>query len=244
MTALRSVLFVVLFYAWTLPLAVLYLPLLLAPRPVMMTFAKAWLRGVLGLLRAVCGLTFEVRGTEHLPKGAAIVAAKHQSAFETFAFHLLLDDPAYVLKRELTWIPFFGWYLAKTGVIAIDRSAGTKALKAMVKGGEDAKADNRPIIIFPEGTRTPPGERQPYHTGVAMLYGALDLPVVPVALNSGLFWRKRGFAKRAGIITLEFLPPMAPGMNRKAFMAELESRVEAATDALVAEARGRFPALD
>lgn len=233
----------ILFYVWTVPLSVIYLPLLLAPRPVMMVFAKVWLKVVLGLMKLVCGLDFEVRGRENMPKGAAIIASKHQSAFETFAFHLLLNDPAYVLKRELTWIPFFGWYLARTGVIAIDRSAGTKALKAMVKGGEEAKADNRPIIIFPEGTRTPPGERQPYHTGIAMMYGALDLPVVPVALNSGLFWRKRGFSKRAGTIALEFLAPIPPGMNRKAFMAELENRIETATDLLVAEARERFPAI-
>lgn len=235
--------FLILFYAWTLPLAVLYLPLLLGPRRLMMAFAKFWLKGVLGLMKLVCGLDFEIRGREHMPKGAAIIASKHQSAFETFAFHLVVNDPAYVLKRELTWIPFFGWYLAKTGVIAIDRSAGTKALKAMVKGGEDAKAEGRPIIIFPEGTRTPPGERQPYHTGIAMLYGALELPVVPVALNSGLFWRKRGFSKRAGTIALEFLPAIAPGMNRKVFMAELENRIETATDLLVAEARERYPSV-
>ncbi|MGE5546690.1 MAG: lysophospholipid acyltransferase family protein [Solirubrobacterales bacterium] len=241
MTALRSALFLVLFYAWTLPLAVLYLPVLAAPRPAMLPLARFWLKGVLGLLKLCTGMSFEVRGREHLPAGPVIVAAKHQSAFETFAFHLVFDDPAFVLKRELTWIPFFGWYLAKTGVIAIDRAAGTKALKAMVKGAEGAKAEGRPIVIFPEGTRTPPGTRAPYHSGVAMLYGALGVPVVPVALNSGLFWRKRGFAKRAGTITIEMLPPILPGMDRKAFMAELESRVEEATDRLVAEARSRFP---
>ena len=153
----------------------------------------------------------------------------------------MLNDPAYILKRELLWIPFFGWYLGKSGVVAIDRSAGTKALKAMVKGAETAVAEGRPVVIFPEGTRAAPGDKLPYHSGVAMLYGALKLPVVPIALNSGLFWRRRGFAKKAGTLTLEALPAIAPGMDRKAFMALLESRIEAASDRLVAEARERFP---
>lgn len=239
MTAARSVLFFALFQLWTAVLTLLYLPLLLLPRRVMVPFARLWVRGALVLLAAVCGLRYEFRGGAAMPKGPVIVAAKHQSAFETFAFHMLLDDPAYVLKRELTWIPFFGWYLAKTGVIAIDRSAGTKALKAMVKGGEAAAAAGRPIIVFPEGTRTPPGERQPYHSGVAMLYGALKVPVVPVALNSGLYWARRSFLKRPGTIVIEALPAIAPGLDRKTLMAELEARIETATDALIAEGRAR-----
>ncbi len=235
MIPLRSVLFFVLFQAWTAILAVLYLPLLLLPRAVMMAGAHLWLRGVMAILRSVVGLDYEVRGRENLPEGPVIIASKHQSAFETFAFHLVFNDPAYVLKRELGWIPFFGWYLLKTGVIAIDRSAGTKALKAMVKGAEAAKAQGRPIVIFPEGTRTPPGSRQPYHSGIAMLYGSLGVPVVPVALNSGLFWGRRAFTKRAGTVTIEILPAFAPGLNRKRFMADLETSIETATDRLVAE---------
>ena len=217
-----------------------YLPLLLLPRRVMVSCARPWIRGVMALTRVVLGISFEVRGLENLPPGPTLITSKHQSAFETFAFHLILNDPAFVLKRELQWIPFFGWYLAKTGVIAINRSAGTKALKVMVKGGEQAKAEGRPIIIFPEGTRTPPGTRQPYHTGVAMMYGALKIPAVPVALNSGLFWRKGAFFKRAGVVTIQFLPPIEPGMDRKRFMAELETRIETATNHLVAEACERF----
>ncbi len=243
MILLRSVLYAAGFHLWTAVLAVLYLPLLALPRRVMVPFARFWARGVMALLRLATGITVEVRGRDTLPAGPVIVAAKHQSALETFAFHLLLDDPAYVLKRELTWIPFFGWYLGKTGVIAIDRAAGMQALRAMVKGGELAKAEGRPIVVFPEGTRTPPGSRQPYHSGVAMLYGGLALPVVPVALNSGLFWRRRAFTKRPGVVTIEFLPPIPPGLDRKRFMAELETRIETATDRLVAEARERYPHL-
>jgi 1-acyl-sn-glycerol-3-phosphate acyltransferase len=237
---LRSALFIVLMDAWTLLISVAYLPLLVLPRRLMVAAARFWLRGVLLLLRLVVGLGFEVRGRENLPAGPAIVASKHQSTFETFAFHMLLNDPAFVLKRELTWIPFFGWYLAKSGVIAIDRSAGTKALKAMVKGGEEAVAEGRPIVIFPEGTRAAPGQRLPYHSGIAMLYGALNVPVVPVAVNSGLFWRRRGFVKKPGLITIEALPAIEPGLNRKVFMAELESRIETAADRLVADASRRF----
>lgn len=239
-TAFRSILFAALLYVWTLMMAFGYLPLLLLPRRVMVRCARPWIRGVMTLMRVVLGLSFEVRGLENLPSVPVLITSKHQSAFETFAFHLILNDPAFVLKRELQWIPFFGWYLAKTGVIAINRSAGTKALKLMVKGGEEAKAEGRSIIIFPEGTRTPPGTRQPYHTGVAMMYGALKIPVVPVALNSGLFWRKGYFLKRPGVVTIEFLPAIEPGMDRKKFMAEIEIRIESATDQLVAEACARF----
>jgi 1-acyl-sn-glycerol-3-phosphate acyltransferase len=242
-TLLRSALFIVFTWAWTLVLSLLYLPLLAMPRKAMRPAVRLWLVGMLGALRVLAGLKWELRGGENLPSGPLIIASKHQSAFETFVFHLLLGDPAYILKRELLWIPFFGWYLGKSGVIAIDRSAGTKALKAMVKGAEEAVAEGRPVIIFPEGTRAAPGAKLPYHSGVAMLYGALKVPVVPIALNSGLFWRRRGFAKKPGTLTLEALPPIAPGMDRKAFMAELENRIETASDRLVAEARQQYPGL-
>lgn len=238
MTAIRSLLCAILFQAWIFCLSTLYLPLLLLPRRVMVPFARLWAGGTLAILRVTVGLGWRFVGAENLPKGSYILACKHQSAFETFLFHPLLGDPAFVLKRELTWIPFFGWYLAKAGVIAIDRSAGTKALKAMVKGAEAAKAQGRPIVVFPEGTRTPPGMRRPYHSGIAMLYGALGLPVVPVALNSGVFWGRRAFTKKGGTVTVEALQPIPPGLSRKAFMAELENRIETATDRLVAETGG------
>ncbi|MEW5726644.1 MAG: lysophospholipid acyltransferase family protein [Pseudomonadota bacterium] len=241
MTALRSFLFILALWAWTLVLGILFLPALAGPRGLAVAAARFWLRGVFVFLRALCGLTYEVRGA--VPKGAALVASKHQSTFETFAFRLILDDPAVILKRELLRIPIFGWYLGKSGVIAIDRAAGTKALKAMVKGAEQAKADGRQVLIFPEGHRMAVGEAPDYHTGVAMLYGALDLPCVPVAINSGLFWGRGGLAKRPGTVVVEFLEPIAPGLDRKAFMAELQSRVEAGTARLVEEARARYPHL-
>ena len=233
MTAIRSALYLVCFYLWTVPISVVYLPLLLLPRKAFIPFAKLWSIGVIWMMRVIVGVTWRVEGLEHLPPKPYILAAKHQSAFETFALPILIGDPAFVLKRELTWLPFFGWYLAKTGVIAIDRSAGTKALKSMVKGGEQARDQGRAVVIFPEGTRRPIAAPAAYHTGVAMLYGALNVPVVPMALNSGVCWGKRAFTKHAGEIVFRILPPIAPGMNRKQFMAQLESDIETATNELV-----------
>jgi 1-acyl-sn-glycerol-3-phosphate acyltransferase len=234
-TAVRSAVFIVFIWLWTLALSLLYLPLLLLPRGLTARGARLWSRGVLWGMRWICGLRWTVRGREHLLDGPVLVAAKHQSAFETFVMALIFNDPAFVLKRELLWIPFFGWYLNKSGVIAIDRSAGTRALRAMMKGAENAVAAGRPVVIFPEGTRAAPGAKLPYHSGVAMLYGTLGCPVVPIALNSGVFWRRRGFRKRPGTIVIEILPSIAPGLERKRFMAELENRIETASSRLVVE---------
>ena len=233
MVGVRSAIYLVAFYVWTLPISLVYLPLLVLPRRAILPCARLWSRGVLLLMRVIVGVQWKVEGLEHLPAKPYILAAKHQSAFETFAMSLLISDPAIVLKRELTWLPFFGWYLAKTGVIAIDRSAGTKALKSMVKGAEQARDQGRAIVIFPEGTRKAIGAEPDYHTGVAMLYGALGIPVVPMALNSGLCWGKRAFTKHAGTVTFRILPPIAPGKNRKVFMAELQNSIETATNELV-----------
>ena len=232
MTALRSALYLIVFYLWTLPLSLVMLPLLALPQRYTPPFARFWVRGVLGLLGGVCGISWRIEGSENLPPQPFIVASKHQSAFETFAYHLVFPNLAFVLKQELTWLPFFGWYLAKTGVIAIDRAAGTKALKSMVAGAQTAKADGRTIMIFPEGTRVRPGEHATYHTGIAMMYGSLGIPVVPIAVNTGLFWPKRSFLKRPGVITLKILPPIQPGLDRKTFMARLEGEIETATNTL------------
>jgi len=240
-TAVRSVLFFALFQLWTLVLGILYLPLLGASSAVVGTAATFWVRGTFAILRLTCGLSFQVRGT--VPQGAALVASKHQSTLETFAFRLILGDPAVILKQELLRIPFFGWYLGKTGVIAIDRAAGTKALKDMVKGAEAEAAKGRPVLIFPEGHRQPVGAAPEYHTGIAMIYAGVNLPCTPVALNTGLFWGRGSFAKRPGVATIWFLDPIAPGMDRKAFMAELQSRIETASTQLAAEARQQYPHL-
>lgn len=241
MTFLRSLAYQLLFLFWTLGLSLLYLPLLMGPRKLMQKGAALWLGGALLLQRRVLDLSFEVRGRENLPVGAVLIAAKHQSAWDTMIFHRLLDDPAYVLKKELLSLPFIGWYLTKTGQVAIDRKAGVKALTLMVNRAKAAAAEGRQVVIFPEGHRQPPGVAGEYHSGVAALYAGLDLPLVPVALNSGLFWGRNAFLRRSGTIVLEFLPALPPGMNRKELLPAVKNRIEAATRALETEALARFP---
>ena len=226
MAALRSLLFNLGFFAWTLAIVVLGLPCLLLPHRFTYRLGAFWVRVSLALLRRLVGLGHRVVGLENRPEGAAIYAVKHQSAWDTLVFALLLDEPAYVLKRELTWIPFFGWLLLRAGMIPVDRAGKASALRRMIGAARRTAAQGRPLLIYPEGTRTAPGEHRPYQPGIAALYGQLGLPVVPVALNSGLFWVRRQFVKRPGTITVEFLPAIPPGLPRKAFMAELERRLE------------------
>lgn len=244
MTLLRSLVFNLAFYAVTAVMGVLGLPVLLAPRRWAMAYGRSWAAAVLKLLGWCTGLTHEVRGREHLPAGPAIIAMKHQSAWDTLAVPVVFGDPAIVLKKELMMIPFFGWYLWKAGMIAIDRGAGASAIKRLVAGGARAVAMGRIIVIFPEGTRTALGARRPYQPGAAALYVQLGLPLVPVAVNSGAFWGRRQFLKRPGRITLEILPPIAPGGERRAVMAELETEIEAATARLARAAQSRPAAAD
>lgn len=185
------------------------------------------------------GLEYEVRGLEHLPaQGSYLIAAKHQSAWETMKLGLLLAVPVVVLKRELTYVPVWGWYAQRTEMIAVDRGAPAKALLSLVRGASRIVEQGRPIVIFPQGTRTAPGTWHPYRVGVGVLYEKLRLPIVPMALNSGLYWPRRGFIKKPGRIVVEFLPPIQPGLERFAAMVELENRLEDATDRLVVAAGG------
>jgi 1-acyl-sn-glycerol-3-phosphate acyltransferase len=228
MILLRSILFQFLFYATTALMAVVALPLLALPGAWMMTFGTAWSALMLKLLQWCVGLTFEVKGRENLPAGPVIIAMKHQSAWDTLAAPVIFDRPVIVLKRELGWIPFYGWYALKAGMIPIDRGAAATALRGMVARSARAVAERRPIIVFPEGTRTVPGAPPAYQPGILALYRQLGLPLVPVALNSGLFWGRREFQKRPGRITVEILPPIAPGGERRTVLAELESAIETA----------------
>jgi 1-acyl-sn-glycerol-3-phosphate acyltransferase len=241
MTALRSLLFNGFFYGWTALCVVVGLPLLLGPRRGIYYLGRAWAHPILAALALLCGLRHEVRGRENLPPGAVLIAAKHQSAWDTIIFSILLWDHSFVLKRELLWVPLFGLFLARAGLIAVDRQGGARALKQMVAAARTAAGLGRPIVIFPEGTRVAPDQHRPYQPGVAALYGQLGLPVVPVALNSGLFWRRRSFLKRPGTITLEFLPPIAPGLPRKIFLARLEEAIEGHSRALAGPARAELP---
>lgn len=231
----RALAFNLAFFAWTAIAGTVGLPFLFAPRPATMKFGRFWARSVLGLLRMIVGLDYQIRGLEHIPRDGCIIAMKHQSAWDTLILPVVLGDPACVLKRELLLVPLYGWYAARAGSIAIDRKAGAGALRHMVAAARPVAAQGRPIVIFPEGTRVAPGAHLAYQPGVAALYQALALPLVPAAVNSGLFWGRRSFVKRPGRITLEFLEPIPPGRTRRRVMAELERRVETATAALVRE---------
>jgi 1-acyl-sn-glycerol-3-phosphate acyltransferase len=237
-TILRSFVFEFAFYLWTVLVCVVSLPVLLVSRRATIWISHLW--GIVSflLLRLIVGLSYEVRGRHHLSKGAVIVALKHQSAWDTIALWVLLENPAIVLKRSLAMIPVFGWYVRRGKAIVIDREAGAKALRPMIAAARSAAAAGRPIAIFPEGTRTPVGARQPYQPGVAALYMQLRLPLVPVALNSGLFWGRHSFLKRPGRILVEILPAIEPGLDRRQVMAELERRIEQTTAMLVAESNG------
>lgn len=232
----RSLAFNTGFFLLTAGLGVLALPVLLAPRRVVMRFGRFWARSVLALLRATVGLDWEIRGLDKIPPGPCLIAMKHQSAWDTLILPVVLGDPAIVLKRELLWVPFYGWYALRAGSIAIDRGGRAAALRGMLAAARKAAAENRPVVIFPEGTRTAPGRKLPYQPGVAALYQTLGVPLVPASVNSGLFWGRRSFLKRPGRITLEFLDPIAPGLPRRALMPELERRIETATEALEREA--------
>ena len=243
MAFFRSLLFNVFSIVLHVILLVGMLALLPLPRRWMQATVRLWTHTIRAGLRHIVGLDFEARGLEHRPAGSAVIACKHQSAWDTFVFYLLLNDPNYIMKTELIRIPLWGWYARKCGAISVDRTGGAAALKKMVRDVEDRMARGRQVIVFPEGTRTAPGTRRPYQPGIAAIYKKTQAPVVPVAVNSGLFWGRRSFRKQPGVVTLQFLAPMPKGLKRDAFMAELEKRIETATDALVAEARARFPHL-
>lgn len=237
MTAFRSILFnVFLFGSLTVFLlgAVFLLPF---PERVMERAVTGWTRVARRGLKLIVGLDHEVRGQEHMPDGPAILASKHQSAWDTMAFLWLFPRPVYVIKKELLSIPLWGWCAARCGHIPVDRAGGAGALKQMVRASRAALAKGRHVVIFPEGTRVAPGEKLPFHPGVAALYAQASVPVVPVALNSGVFWGRRSFQKRPGTIVLEFLPAIPPGLDRKTFIDELERRLDTAADRLILEAQ-------
>jgi 1-acyl-sn-glycerol-3-phosphate acyltransferase len=241
MTALRALLYNIGFFGGTALLVVLGLPLLAGPRRWTIALARFWTWSMFVWLKLVVGLDYEVRGREHLPRGPVILALKHQSAWDTLALFRLFEDPAVVLKRELLSIPLFGWYLSKSGAIPVDRKGRSAALKRLMAAAERAKQAGRPIAIFPEGTRGPVGGKLPYQSGVAALYGQLRLPLVPVALNSGLYWARNSFMKKRGTVLVQILPAIEAGLDRRRALALLEERIETATAALIAEASGDNP---
>jgi len=233
MTTVRSLIFTLWLYL-SMPLFAIGLsPALLMPHGVAIAVIKLWARFVLFGLRWIAGVKVEVRGLEHRPTGPALIAAKHQGMLDPIAPFAFMDDACFVMKKELMPLPFFGWFAWKTKMIAVDRAAHAKALKDMVRQTRARLAEGRQILIFPEGTRTTPGEPADYKPGVAAIYRDVDAPCWPVATNSGVHWPAHGFKRYPGTVVFEFLPPIPAGLKRAAFMAELESRIETASTALL-----------
>lgn len=233
MAWLRSLLFNISFFIWSIIITFGLMPVYFMSWPQASWLQRKWSEGILFCARIFTGIRYEVRGLENLPKGACIVASKHQSTLETLALSCILHDPACVVKKELMQIPFFGWYGWPARHIPVDRKAGSKALRSMFRAASRAKEDDRRILIFPEGTRSVVGAKPDYQPGIVALYRHLNLPVIPVALNSGLFWGRHEFVKRPGMVTIEFLPPIESGLKKREFMERLESEIEEATARLV-----------
>ena len=231
----RSLIFNALFYINITIRMIVALPTILLPYSFLHGVLRRYASSTLWFLRVVCGTKVEWRGREKLPAGPCIVACKHQSLWETFALFMLLPDPTYVLKRELMWLPLFGWLATKARMIPIDRGSHTKALASMTAAARREAARGRQIVIFPEGTRRPPGAKPRYLPGVAFLYAELGLPCVPIALNSGLFWPRRSLRRHPGTVLVEVLDPIPPGLEKREFLMRLQNTTEQATARLVAE---------
>lgn len=237
MIYLRSLVFNLVFYLNLVAFLLLGSVFYFTPRKWSIRALQLWAQTSLFWLRVLAGVRMEVRGAENIPPGACLIAGKHQSFWETFAILPLLDDPAMVLKKELTYIPFFGWFIYKFRMIPVERSAGTQALRHLVDAALEAVSLRRQVVIMPEGTRRAPDDPPDYKPGAAALYGKLEVPCIPFALNSGLFWPRRKFLRMPGTIVISFLHAIPPGLARKAFQARLEEAIEAETARLVLEGR-------
>ena len=231
---LRSLLFNILFYPVFVFWALVALPTLVLPRAALMRVANWWAQTNILLMRLVCNIKVEYRGVEKIPKGPLIVAAKHQSMWETISLLHFFEAPFFVLKRELRRIPIFGLFLIKANMVAIDRGAGTRALLKIVRRASEEVKRGRQFVIFPEGTRRPPGAPPHYKPGVGLIYVDCGVPCLPVALNSGLFWPRNSFMRYPGTLVVEFLDPLPPGLPRDEFLSRVQTMIEDATNRLVA----------
>ncbi len=232
MILIRSAIFNFILVLTIFLMGLLAFPLLIGSRKRVCWLRDRWVKFILFSLKIVVGLDYRVEGLENLPKGRFMVASKHQSAWETLALHLIFPDPSIVLKKELLKLPILGRFIEKVGMVPIDRSGRASALKSMLIAARKWANIGRPIIIFPQGTRVTAGEKHNYHSGVFAVYRALKVPVVPVALNSGMFWSRKAFIKKPGIITVRVLSYIRPGMDRKEFMEKLEDVIETETELL------------
>ncbi len=220
-----------------LVLGVIGVPLIFVDRRYALAAVRIWCRLVMGAARLLCGITIEVRGLDKLPTHGVLIAAKHQGMLDTVAPFDFLSDPSIVLKQELLSVPIYGWYALKIGMIPIDRSGAAKTLRALIRAVRERFDQGRQIIIFPEGTRSLPGAAPDYKPGIAALYRELGVPCSPVATNSGLYWPARGLAKYPGHVVFEILDPIPAGLRRPEFMRMMETRIETASNRLMAEAK-------
>ena len=230
---IRSLLFNFFYVLWTLFVCIVFLPVIFLPQKlILLVVGQIWARGLYFFLRLCCNLKLDLKGIKNIPKTPAIFASKHQSALETFMFHLLINKPVFVLKKELLNLPFFGFYLKRMGMIAIDRDGGIKSLKLLLKQVQEKIKQGYSIVIFPEGTRTLPGQNVEYNPGIIALYNLKVAPVIPVALNTGVYWPKNSFLKKPGKFTIEFLEPSLEGLEKQEFLDQLKERIETKSAAL------------
>ena len=234
-TGLRSLAFMAYLVLTTLVLAVVGLPVLFLSRGIARAVAKIWTRTILFGLKVITGISHRIEGAENIPEDGALLAANHQSMWETVALYAILPRPVVILRKELTRIPIYGWWAKPSGNIVVDRQGGAKALRAMQTSAREKIAEGEQVIVFPEGTRIAPGAVSKYHPGVAGIYGAVDAACTPVAHNSGEFWKFPGITKQPGEITVRFLPPIAPGMKRREFLATLQEKIDDARPDLAAQ---------
>jgi 1-acyl-sn-glycerol-3-phosphate acyltransferase len=244
MLALRSILFNTLFYINLIVRLVVMTPIyFIVPRRTAFEIPKAWARSNHWLMKHIVGTTFEIEGLENIPETGCIFAPKHQSFWDTYALLPNLKDPVYILKRELTWIPFFGWYLMKQRMIPVNRGARGKEMLKVMDRAKLEMATGRELIIYPEGTRLPPGAEPQYRYGIARLYRDLQVPVVPVAMHPGLFWPRTTTMRYPGHFKVRILPAIEPGLDPDAFFAKLIEVTEKASDELLIEAARDNPHL-
>ena len=230
MNCISSIAFWLFINSWGAIIPIIYFPAFIFRNSKLADHgAKIWAIVGLWVLKKLCRIDYELLGLEKLPKEPCIVACKHQSMWETIVMHLVFHRPVYAFKKELLKIPFYGWFLRVMSGITVDREGGITALKDLVKETKKYLGQKQTIILFPQGTRVPVGgstNQYPYQAGIAALYLACGVKVVPAALNSGLFWGKGIFSKKPGKITLEFLEPISPGLSRQEFMSKMEEVIE------------------
>ena len=237
MLLIRSIVFNIAFYLNTAMWLVIALPTFLMPYWGIVGIARIWGRVNLWLLRVIVNVKVEIRGREKIPPGPLLVASKHQSAWETFALVTLFPNPVFILKRELQWIPIFGWFTIKGRMVPVDRGGGAGALRAMTERARYELTQNRQLIIFPEGTRRAAGAEPRYKFGVKHLYSGAGVPCLPIALNSGLFWPRRTLRRYPGTVIVEILDVIPAGLDPDEFFTRLQDQIETATAKLIEEGR-------